>query len=375
MKILQIVTLVTPDGAYGGPVRVAVNQTRALLEAGHEVTLAAAANGFEGSLPQVFDDVPVKLFRALQAVPGAGFAGICAPSLHPWLIRESARADVVHIHMGRDLITLPCPAISSSRGVPYVLQTHGMVMPSKHMVSPLIDGLWTRPALQKAARIFYLTDAERQGLREVGGNNVSLERLVNGVPLPAQSVVAEQHLEVLFLARLHSRKRPLFFVEMAARLHERFPKVRFSMVGPDEGEGDAVQGAIIRLGLSDVVRWEGALEPNEVTRRVSQSTIYVLPSVDEPFPMTVLEAMALGKPVVVTDTCGLAEYVSESAAGAVVGPSIESLIDAVANLLSDSELRTAAGWNAKLLAQDKFSMKPVAAQLSSVYEEVSSSRA
>lgn len=375
MKILQVVTLVTPEGAYGGPVRVAVNQTRALLDAGHDVTLAAAASGFDGSLPTAFDGVPVKLFHALRAVPGAGFAGIYAPSLHPWLLCESARADVMHVHMGRDLITLPCAAIARTRGVPYVLQTHGMIMPSKHRMSPLMDGLWTRPALQKAARVFYLTDEERDGLREVGGNNVPLQRLVNGVPLPDQPVIAGQDLEVLFLARLHSRKRPLFFVDMAARLHARFPDVRFSMVGPDEGEGDAVQSAIVRLGLSDVMTWQGALEPSQVTQRVSQCTVYVLPSVDEPFPMTVLEAMALGKPVVVTDTCGLADYVSESGAGAVVGPSIESLTEAVASLLSNSEFRANAGRNAKHLAQNEFSMTPVASLLSSVYEEVSENHA
>lgn len=367
-------TLVTPDGAYGGPVRVAVNQTRALTEAGHEVTLAAAASGFKGKLPEVFDDVPIKLFRAVRAVPGAGFSGLCAPSLHSWLMRVSSRFDVLHIHMGRDFITLPSTAIARSKKVPFVLQTHGMVMPSGRKVAPLLDALLTRPALQNALKTFYLTDVERQGLGEVSGKAIALQELTNGVPLPPPSPAADPVPEVLFLARLHSRKRPLMFVEMAAELHEKFPTVKFSIVGPDEGEGDAVRAAIRRLGLSAVLQWEGSLEPSRVTDRLSRCAVYVLPSVDEPFPMTVLEAMALGKPVVVTDTCGLAKHVYEFGAGEVVTASLESLVQAVENLLSSPQKRVIAASNAAHLAHGRFSMAPIVAQLSSAYGEVISGR-
>ena len=48
MRILQVATLFTPDGEYGGPVRVAMNQALALAAAGHEVTLAGAARGVGG---------------------------------------------------------------------------------------------------------------------------------------------------------------------------------------------------------------------------------------------------------------------------------------------------------------------------------------
>lgn len=369
MKILQLVTLVSPDGAYGGPVRVALNQTRSLIELGHDVTLAAAASGFQKDLPEQFDGVPVKLFRGRKVLPGAGFGGIFAPSLLSWLARELAHADVLHVHMGRDLITLPCPSLSRLLGVPYVLQTHGMIMPSQHPFSPALDVMLTRRALEKAARVYYLTDNERRGLREVGGGAVALQRLVNGVPLTPVAATGQQRTEVLFLARLHWRKRPLVFVKMAARIHSMFPNVKFSIVGPDEGEAAAVVAAVERMGLADVVTLEGALEPSEVTRRIGQAMIYVLPSVNEPFPMTVLEAMSLGKPVVITDTCGLAEFVSEAAAGVVVDSSLESLVEGVARLLADDEHRTNAGMSGRKLAQDTFSMRPVATQLVSSYEE------
>ena len=62
MKILHIATLITPQGAFGGPVRVAANQVRALRTEGHDAILIAGHAGFENNAPTEFDGIPVKLF-------------------------------------------------------------------------------------------------------------------------------------------------------------------------------------------------------------------------------------------------------------------------------------------------------------------------
>lgn len=61
MRILHVVTLLGPDGAYGGPARVALNQSAALIDRGHEVTVAAGTRGFRVT-PNRVDGVPVQLF-------------------------------------------------------------------------------------------------------------------------------------------------------------------------------------------------------------------------------------------------------------------------------------------------------------------------
>ena len=81
MKIIHVVTLFTPDGAFGGPTRVAVNQTRELRTRGHDVTLAGAALGYGETLPKAIDGVPVRLFPARRVVPRTGFAGLTSPGL------------------------------------------------------------------------------------------------------------------------------------------------------------------------------------------------------------------------------------------------------------------------------------------------------
>lgn len=376
MKIIQIATLVTPDGAYGGPIRVAVNQTRALLEAGHDVTLIAGARGFGGVLPKSFDGVPIKLFKA-SVIPKLGFAGTISPELTRWIKRASADADVCHIHLGRDLVTMPAARAVARTGVPYVAQTHGMIDASTHLLSGPFDRVLTRPVLRAAGRVFYLTEQERHDLEGVVPNSLSLTRLLNGVPMPSQTTPTEselidqnQTIEILFLARLQARKRPLMFVEMAKRLHTRYPYARFVMVGPDEGEGQAVRDAISDSGLSDILRWEGAVEPDKVSERLARCSIYVLPSVNEPFPMSVLEALSLGKPVVVTDTCGLAPFIEDARAGFVTGADIDGLTDSVSCLLEDQALRRETGRNAEDLARREFSMTRISNTIVETYDRL-----
>lgn len=367
MKIVQVATLVTPDGAYGGPIRVAVNQTRALRAAGHDVELVAGATGFGKTLPTQFDGVPVKLFSA-RTVPKLGFSGTFAPGILNWLKANLAQADVAHIHMGRDMVTLPAAVLAHKRGVPYILQTHGMVIPSSHPFAGVVDRTWTVPALMGAKRVLYLTQEERNGLSGVTPLGSTLEQLHNGVPeSPEYSRPSAQGLEVLFLARLHERKRPLIFVELAKKLHQLFPSVKFVLAGPDGGEGAAVREAIFSSGIAHSVSWEGAIAPERTADRISRCDLYVLPSVNEPFPMSVLEALSQGKPAVVTDSCGLAKAISSADAGSVVDATLPSLVEAVRRLLADDDYRHRVGRNARSLARSDFSMTQVVGRLEHVY--------
>ncbi|PNH85215.1 glycosyltransferase [Arthrobacter sp. AFG20] len=372
MRIIQIATLISPSGAYGGPIRVAVNQTRALLDAGHDVILAAGAQGFGRRLPKEYDGVPVTLFKAFKPVPKSGFSGLVAPGLQEWLNKATSSADVAHIHLGRDLITLPAASKIRRQNVPYVLQTHGMITPSSHPMAGTVDALWTKPALSNANSIFFLTPEERRGLSELAPTLSNLQELRNGVPPAALSPSSADNgsLEVLFLARLHARKRPRMFVSVAKALHRRYPHVRFSIVGPDEGEGTAVSAAIKEAAMGDALKWEGSLRPEDTSSRIARSNVYVLPSVDEPFPMSVLEALSLGKPVVVTDSCGLAADIGESKAGIVVDSSLKTLTLAVEQLIADAEFRKMAGQRAKVLAAEKFSMEVVCTQLERTYAAI-----
>ncbi|MEA5453400.1 glycosyltransferase [Sinomonas sp. JGH33] len=367
MRILHVLTLVTPDGSLGGPLRVAVNQLAALREKGHEVLLAAGARGFDGPLPDEYEGIPVRLFSAFPSVPGTGFAGLAAPAMLPWLARWARDADVVHVHLARDLVTLPAAVVLGALGVPYVVQTHGMIDSSERRLAAVLDVVATRRAVRDAQAVLALTARERSDLLEVVPGLPTPELLHNGVPAtrlrarPGRSAV-----DVLFLARLHERKRPLVFVDAAKLLAREFPTARFSLVGPDEGQGDAVRAALASDDADGRIRWEGPLEPGQTLERMAQSSVYVLPASHEPFGMTVVEAMSVGLPVVVLNDCGLAPTVL-AAEGEVCGEGAEELVRSIAALLRDPGRRKRSGAKGLAYVHERAGMAAVAARLESVY--------
>ena len=194
-----------------------------------------------------------------------------------------------------------------------------------------------------------------------------LTPLGNGVPdYPA----AAQRLgppEVLFAARMHPRKRPIVFVEMAKALLNSGIDARFALVGPDEGEGAALREA---LKGDSRISWEGALPPAAVPRRMAAASLYVLPSVREPYPMSVLEAMSVGLPVVVSPDCGLAQLVERTHSGLVADPQVPALAAAVESILAEPALARAMGERGRATVRTECTMRTVGDRLVDAYTDV-----
>lgn len=364
MRILHVVSLVDPEGSFGGPLRVAVNQLRALQEEGHEVLLAAGVRGYDGSIPENFDGVPLKGFKAVTLVPGTGFAGLSAPGLTPWLLRVASTFDAVHVHLARDLVSLPAAALLAARDVAFVAQTHGMIDVSDKALAQVLDAAMTRRTLRAASTIFALTALEKVDLAEVEPSLETVEVLHNGVPLTEVSAAPHRSQEVLFLARVATRKRPVRFVEMAQRVAAAHPEATFALVGPDEGEGGAVRAMLQRDDANGRIRYEGALAPDRTLERMSRAAVYVLPADHEPFGMTIFEAMSVGLPVVVMSDCGLAAEVRE-AGGEVVTD--ETLEERVAALLADPSRRLTSGESGRALVRERAGMTVIVERLLTAY--------
>lgn len=369
MRILHVVTLVTPDGRYGGPLRVALNQVAALRAAGHRVLLAAGAAGFGGPLPSTYAGLDLTLFPARQLLPGTGFAGVAAPGMLPWLRRAARGADVAHIHLARDLTSLPAAAAIAATGLPYVLQTHGMIDPSTSPLAAPLDAVATKRVLRGARTICSLTPIETEGLRAVEPGLTSVTLLHNGVP--ASELVADTDdtaPDVLFLARLAPRKHPADFVRAAHLLAAEFPTATFSLVGPDEGELAEVERLLALDDAGGRIRYEGSLPPEQTLARMSRAAIYVLPATDEPYGMTLLEAMSVGLPTVCLSDCGLADAV-RATGGEVVEPGPESLASGITALLRDAGRRRRSAAVGRAYVSEHTSMAGIAGRLGEIYRQ------
>ncbi len=118
---------------------------------------------------------------------------------------------------------------------------------------------------------------------------------------------------VTFMARLHQQKRPIDFVELARRCASD-ESITFLMVGNGPLQ-DAVDKEIARTGLSNIVRLPFHKPSNEI---FALTDVYVLPSEYEGMPLVILEAQAMGIPVVVTDVGNNKEVIGTTGGGIVV---------------------------------------------------------
>jgi glycosyltransferase involved in cell wall biosynthesis len=174
------------------------------------------------------------------------------------------------------------------------------------------------------------------------------------------------------MARLHPRKRAMNFVSAAAKLLAQSCAAQFTLIGPDEGDGTKVRSAIDAVSAknrSDAeLRWLGPIAPDEALERLSQAYAYVLPSVDEPFPMSVIEAMAAGRPVIVTESNGLAAVVRNHRCGVVVADdAVDELACAIDYLLRHPDVADKMGARALSAVGDEFSIGSVADKLEDRY--------
>ncbi|GGZ58643.1 glycosyltransferase [Streptomyces subrutilus] len=367
MRVLHAVTLHSPSHAFGGPVRVALNLAKGLRARGHEAGLLALGEGFAGPWPTEVEGVPARLFPARRLLP-LGFSGMTSPALLASAGRLVRDADLVHVHLARDLVTLPVALAALRAGRPLVLQTHGMVDPSGRLLAKVLDAVAVRRVLRGADAVLYLTAHERAGLDAVvGAPLASAVRLVNGTPAQEERPAPAGPPRVLYAARLQARKRPVDFVDAVPAVLAVHPEARFVVAGPDEGERAAVLRRIAELGLADRVSVPGALGGGEVLRELRGAHVYVLPSVDEPFPMSVLEALSVGVPAVVTHSNGLARDIAAAGAGRAVDPGPAGVAAAVLDLL-DPAANRAASVAARELAAGSFSMDAVLDTLLPVYE-------
>ena len=372
MRILHIVTLVSPDGEYGGPVRVAENLSGELVRRGHEVTVVAGRAANLGETGQ-FGTSRLILFRPFLSLYKRSHVLTMSLSAMWWAWRRRGRFDVIHVHLARDLFTGPVAWLAAGRTSRVVVQSHGMLMPRTGLVYRIFDSFTIKPVLAQADTVLYLTDRERGELESQVPSHVPLQRLENGVPLTeggtARTFGADSEtLEFLFLSRLHERKRPLDFVRAAAEVSRSgATDASFALVGPDGGSASEVTAAIAAEGLGDsTIRWEGPIEPGLVQQRLASADVFVLPSVAEPFPMAVLEAMSAGLPVIITNECGLAGLVTEFDAGIVIEPGSEPLTQAMTSLIGDPDRLAKLSVNA-LAAARSLSVEEIGGQLSEIY--------
>lgn len=150
-------------------------------------------------------------------------------------------------------------------------------------------------------------------------------------------------MQLLFLGEIGERKGIFDLLEAISANKAHFNgKIRLRVGG--KGKVEQLLGLIERNGLQDLVSFEGWVSGQKKHLLLTEADAYVLPSYNEGLPISILEAMSYGLPIVSTDVGGIPEVVHDNVNGYVIRPGdIMALGDKIRVMASDPGLRTAMG--------------------------------
>jgi glycosyltransferase involved in cell wall biosynthesis len=284
--------------------------------------------------------------------------------------RLPTEADVYHAHhFGPSAFALALGGVE-----PFVFTSH-----NPFLVSDLngdesrLDRVLQQLVLRTADAVVALSRREAELLSDRFG--VSRDRFVvipNGLDLSLYGPGGQRRddaLTLLSVGQLTSYKGHIYLLEAMAQLVPRFPGLRATIVSHVHDARNEVVSRVHELGLGDRVEFAGPFDTRELIERYRTCDVFVQPSLAECFPVTVLEAMACARPVVVTDVGGVAEEVG--AAGTVVPPADPaSLAAALESLLANPELREARGKAAYERVRELYDGRRVADEHVRLYESL-----
>lgn len=290
-----------------------------------------------------------------------------------WGLLVRGRVGLVHVHVAsrasfwrKSLLMLP----AFFMGIPVILHLHGAEFALFYEKE--CGGIRKRIVccvFNKASRVVVLSSVWKNWVQGIS-RNPHVVVIYNPVLLPTKhSWDTRKHGEVLFLGRLGKRKGTYDLLEAAARITENHPQLRLLLGG--DGELDQVWARAIELNIADKVELLGWIREVNKERHLGSAMIFVLPSYNEGLPMSVLEAMAAGLPVISTTVGGIPEAVTDGIEGFLVEPGdVSALANRLEQLLSNPGLAEHMGKAARRKIETAFSSETILPKLEKLYTEL-----
>ncbi len=170
------------------------------------------------------------------------------------------------------------------------------------------------------------------------------------------------------VARLHRQKGIVYLVKAAGRVLSAFPGVKIVVVG-DGPLGRTLRKTAVKMGLEGKFLFLGARK--DAASLMGLSDIFVLPSLWEGLPFVLVEAAALGKPIIATAVDGIMEVIEDGKTGLLVPPrDPRALADAIISLLRDQDRAKRLAERARAIIPPRFPLRRMVEQTQSLYLEL-----
>jgi glycosyltransferase involved in cell wall biosynthesis len=170
------------------------------------------------------------------------------------------------------------------------------------------------------------------------------------------------------VANLNPMKGHTYLLKAIPSIIQDYPSVVFLFVGKGDQE-EKLRKEALDLGIFEYVKFLGFR--SDIPELLNLMDVFVLPSLSECLPLSVLEAMALSVPTVVTDVGGIREIIKDQETGYIVPPADPAaLADKISLLLGDRTNARSIGLGGREAVDEKFSIETMLAQYQSLYNSL-----
>jgi glycosyltransferase involved in cell wall biosynthesis len=277
--------------------------------------------------------------------PAMGVYGYSS-KLFPWLKKNTPRFDGVVVNGLWQYHGLAAWRACHGR-VPYAVFTHGMLdpwfkntYPLKHMKKWPYWALFEYRLLRDATRVLFTSEAEQR----LAAESFWLHRwhgevVPYGTPGPTGDAETQKikfyqgcpsligHPFLIFLGRIHPKKGCDLLLKAFGAVAAACPELHLLIAGPDQtGWCKELQAMADRLGVSDRVHWPGMLTGDVKWGALYAADVFILPSHQENFGISVAEALACGKPVLISDKINIFAEIQKDGAALVSSDTLEGTV-------------------------------------------------
>ena len=344
MKILQIISSLNPKG---GGVIEGVNQlSLALISLGHQVDVCSQ------DAPNA-DWVLKSEIKTFALGPVKGIYGY-NPYLVNWLRINAKSYDAVIVNGLWQYIGLAVWRVLAKTDTPYYVFTHGMLdpwfketYPLKHLKKSLYWP-WAEYRVLRDARKVIFTCEEEMILARKSFKLYKVHEAITafGVSSPPENSkdLGEKFLSnftflqnkriVLYLSRIHEKKGCDLLIQAFAKVASQDETLHLVIAGPDQMNwASKLQEQASILGIENKITWPGMLEGDMKWGAFYASEIFILPSHQENFGIVVAEALACGKPVLISNKVNIWREVESEMAGIVANDTYVGTLELLENWL------------------------------------------
>lgn len=190
------------------------------------------------------------------------------------------------------------------------------------------DKVWVNKIINKCDKLIVLSNSWREYFLTIGIDNDKIYVLNNIIPFPKikNKRLKSDRLNLLFLGEIGKRKGVYDLLDVLYDDINYYSDKIFLRIGGNLEE-EKIQNYIHKKKLSDFVSFEGWIKGNEKVDILNWEDIFILPSYNEGLPISILESMSYGRPIISTNVGGIPEVVIDKLNGLLVTPGEKKEID------------------------------------------------